>query len=182
MTAWLSLPMREPAAGLGQPPRRPDAVGEVALGRRGDADVGAGAAEQRDVVVGQVGGVHDRRARSEQPLVVEQPGRRDAVRRQAGLVLGDLLGEVDVQRRPAAEHVQLVARHGPHRVDRGRAVADALGPPLRGPVAVAQLDALGRGAEAAADVAGVEQRDPDAGLGGGRPQRVAHRRGLGVVE
>ena len=85
-------------------------------------------AQERDVVVGEVGGVHDGGARAEQPLVVEQARGRDAVRREAVLVLARLLGEVDVQRVATAEDVELVARHRAHRVDRGRAVAGALRP------------------------------------------------------
>ena len=90
---------REPAAGVVQPPRGADAVAEVALGGRAEAGVGAALAEQRDVVVGEVGGVHGAGPRAEGAGVGEQLRRGDAVRREAGLVLGDLLGEVDVQRR-----------------------------------------------------------------------------------
>ena len=109
-------------------------------------------------------------------VVVEQPGRGDAVRRQAGVVLGDLLGEVDVQRRPRPPRRRGSWSRGTARTEwiaARRAVVgrqrDALGPPLRVAVAVAELDALGRRAEAAAEVAGVEQRDPDPGLA--RPPR-----------
>ena len=49
---------REGGAGVVQPARRADAVGEVALGGRAEADVGARLPEQPDVVVGEVGGVH----------------------------------------------------------------------------------------------------------------------------
>ena len=51
--------------------------------------------------LGQVGGVHRRRRRAEQPLLGEQPGRGEPVRGEAGGVLGGLLGEVDVQRAAA---------------------------------------------------------------------------------
>ena len=54
MTACESLPVGERRAGLHQPPRGPDAVGEVALRRRAQAAGDARAAEQLDVVVGQV--------------------------------------------------------------------------------------------------------------------------------
>ena len=70
---------------------------------------------------------------------------------------------------------QLVARHRPHRVDGRRAVARARRPGLRVAVGVAPLHALGRRPEAAAEVAGVQQRDPDPGLARGLAQRVAHR-------
>ena len=52
--------------------------------------------------------------------VGEQLGRGDAVRREAGVVLGDLLGEVDVQRLPGRldDDRQLLARHRADRVDR----------------------------------------------------------------
>ncbi len=79
---------RDPAAGVVPAAAAgTDAVGEVALGGRRDADVGAGGAEQLDVVVGQVRRVHDRGVRAEQVGLVQQPGRGDAVRREAGLVL-----------------------------------------------------------------------------------------------
>ena len=53
-------------------------------------------------------------------------------------------------------------------------VVDALGPGLRAPVREAELRALGRRADAAVEVAGVEQRDAHAGLGGRRDQHAAH--------
>ena len=71
--------------------------------------------------------------------------------------------------------LQLVARHGPHRVDRRRAGAGPLGPPLGGAVAVADLHALGRRTEAAAQVARVQQGHPDAGLLGGDLNGPPHR-------
>ena len=58
-----------------QPTARPDAVAEVALGRRAEARVGAGSADQLDVVVGEVGGVHQAGRRAQQAVVREQPRR-----------------------------------------------------------------------------------------------------------
>ena len=72
MTACESLPTRQRRAGLAQPPRRADAVGEVALGRRAQAARRARAAEQRDVVVGQVRRVHRGEALGERAGVGEQ--------------------------------------------------------------------------------------------------------------
>ena len=125
--------------------------------------------EQLDVVVGQVGRVHDRRVRAEQVRLVQQPGRGDAVRRQAGLVLGDLLGEVDVQRGPAVEDAAAgrAAPPAPSGCARRARSPARVRPGLRVAVAVAHLHALGRLPEPAAEVAGVEQRDPDPGLARG---------------
>ena len=54
--------------------------------------------EQRDVIVRHVRGMHDCGPRREHPVLVQQPGGGAAVRLQALLVLGRLLGQVDVQR------------------------------------------------------------------------------------
>ena len=90
----------ERAPGVVQRAAGADAVAEVALGGRAEAGVWSAAPpSRRDVVVGEVGGVHGGRARAEQ-----RPRRRAAAvgvtpyAAQAGVVLGDLLGEVDVQR------------------------------------------------------------------------------------
>ena len=61
-----------------EPSRRADAVGEVALGGRAEAAPSRRAAEQRDVVVGQVRRVDRGEARAERAGVGEQRGRRDA--------------------------------------------------------------------------------------------------------
>ena len=116
-------------------------------------------------------------ARSQRARAVEHAGRREPVGGEARLVLGRLLGNVRVQRRSRSPaHSATVARRGrvdgAHAVDRRadacaglapRAV-DALGPSLGVAVGEALLDRLERLAEAAVQVAGVEQRDADPGL------------------
>ncbi len=127
-------------------------------------------------------------ARPEHAVVGEQPGRGDAVRGEAGVVLGGLLGEVDVQRGLAhrgevRDGAQLPGGDGPHgvhgRADPGVLRADQpggpVGPGVRVAVGEPQL-VVGRfGAEAGGQVAGVEQGDPDAGPLRGLDQRLAHR-------
>ena len=60
---------------------------------------------------------------AEQSVIAEQPGRRDTVSGQAGVVLGDLLRQVDVERQSGLDGGpplrQMVGRHGAHRVHRG---------------------------------------------------------------
>ena len=123
---------REPGTGVVQPARRADAVAEVALGGRAERRVRTRSADQGDVVVGEVGGVHERRRRAEDTVVGEQPRRRDAVRLEAAVVLGDLLGEVDVQRAvagPAATSSSSVrgprGRSGPRHRPRCAGEVDA---------------------------------------------------------
>ena len=134
-------------------------------------------------------------ARAEGSRLGEQLGRREPGRGQAGVVLGDLLGEVHVQRLPGGrlDHdLQLLARDRAHRVDRRADPlvverGDALGPGVRVAVGVADLHSLRRPVEAGGQVAGVEQPDPDPGLVGRRQQRPAHlvgvvvRRAVGLV-
>ena len=129
MTAWLSLPRvsRPPAscsrrAGPMPSPRSRSVVGQMQT-------LVPVVPSSSTSSLGQVRRVHDRGVRSEQVGLVQQPGRGDAVRREAVVVLGDLLGEVDVQRRSAVEDRQLLARHRAHRVDRRRAVARRARPP-----------------------------------------------------
>ena len=132
-------------AGLAHPAGRPDAVGQVALGRRAHAHRGAGAAEQLDVVVGEVGRVHGGacagRARRGRAAAGSASRRRPA--RQASFSRA-LLGHVHVQRRlvaaaQAGDGAELVGRHGPHRVhgradhDVGRTVVRRRAAPRRGP-------------------------------------------------
>ena len=195
---------RERAACPGQRPRRADAVGQEGLRGRAQADAGAAAAQQVDVVPGEVGGVHHRAARPQRPGVVQHPRRGGPVGRQAGLVLRGLLGQVRVQRRPEAvrpvdDRAHLDWRHRAHRVDghpgpgvrrehpvlvgphRGQPVR----PPGRVPVAEPLLhrrQRLGRPVrgQPAREVAGVQQRDPQARLGRGLDQGAAHLVGVGV--
>ncbi len=111
------------AARAGQRPGRADPVGQVGLGGRAETGHGPAAAEQPDVAGGEVRGVHHRAARAQGARLVQQSGRGDAVRGQARLVLGGLLGQVRVQRRaermrPGDHRMHLARRHRPHRVDR----------------------------------------------------------------
>ena len=66
--------------------------------------------------------MHGTGQRAEDPVVGEQLGRGGAVRRDAGVVLGRLLGQVHVQRptRGGLDHrPQGVVGDGAHRVDGG---------------------------------------------------------------
>ena len=86
----------EGAAGVGQRACRPDPVGEVALGRRAHAHRGSRRAELRDVRLGQMRRVHGGGAVAPHAGIGEQRSGRSAVRRHARLVLGGLLGQMDV--------------------------------------------------------------------------------------
>ena len=100
MTAWLSLAEGEPGAGVVQRAARADPVAEVALGRGAEARrrcrprrSAAMSSSVRWVAWTSVlSGVRC-------PASAKHLRRGHAVRRQALLVLRDLLGEVDVQRR-----------------------------------------------------------------------------------
>ena len=130
--------------------------------------------------------------RAEQALGGEQPGRGEPVGGEARGVLGGLLGEVDVQRAAARRLVhdgQRRTRYRPHRVRRHadpqpRSVAqrrDPLRPRAGGAVGEPALHAVDRAAvHVRGEVAGVEQGEPDPGLGGGLRQGVAHRVRVGV--
>ena len=179
-TAWESVPSaerhRRPQGG-----GRPDAVGEVALGRRAQADRGARCAEQRDVAVGDVGAVDRGRRRPEDAAVVRRAasGVRPVAARHASFSRR-LLRQVQVQRhrrvpRPVGHRCHRRGVDGPHAVDRGAdgdvgvGGRDLLGPGRPAvDVAVAEppLHGIEVGAvEAGAEVAGVEQHEPDAGRG-----------------
>ncbi len=115
-------PEAQPRAGRDERGRGTDAVGQVPLGRRAEAD--GGTAEGRDVGGGEVGGVDG----GEPPADQAGPGQdldgRPAVGGGAVLVLGRLLADVGVQRRaplvgPPAHDRHLLRRDGTDRVDRG---------------------------------------------------------------
>ena len=190
-TAWLSEPSGDRRAGVAHRPGRADAVGEVALGGRAHADVRPGGAQQPDVVAGHPGRVHGRRPRAEHPVVVQHPGRRRAVRLQARVVLRRLLRDVHVQRccRPTSRRPwrSWSARHRPHRVRSG-ADHDVVGAgrPSRSAVARAAQPSASPSpkrdctpssgcTDATGEVAGVQQRDADAGVAGRLDQRQPHR-------
>ena len=136
----------EPAAGVVQGPAGSDAVAEVALGGGAETGVRPRRAQVADVVVGQMGRVYGTGQRAEDPVVGEQLGRGGAVRRDAGVVLGRLLGQVHVQRptRGGLHHrPQGVVGDGADRVDGGPdhdvvvafQAGHALGPGVGGAVA-----------------------------------------------
>ena len=194
----------QPGSRGGQRPGRADPVGQVRLGGRAEAGERPAAADQLDVPAGQVGGVDHRGARAEQTGRGQHAGRGVAVGGQAGLVLGGLLGQVRVHRRPVrlgpGQHRrQLIRRHRADRVDRGaepgaRAELAVLPGAQRGhplgpavPVAVAepqlrpgQRHRRAAGVQPAGQVAGVQQGDPYPGLAGGLQQRLAHLVRVGV--
>ncbi len=100
-----------------------DAVGQVPLGGGAHAGAGAAAADEGDVLGGEVGVVDAGGARTQDAVQGEQLGRGAAVGLQAGVVLGGLLGQVHVQRGPPLlgpprDGRQLVGGHGPYGVDR----------------------------------------------------------------
>ena len=161
-------------AGVGQPARGADAVGEVALGGRAQAD-GRAAAEQRDVGVGQVrrvdGGEVARPARRRRPAPRSACGRarRGTTRSRRGCSeTWACSGRPSNARRRRAALAGSTARTlwmaAPTRAAPGSIARDALGPRVRARVAEA-LDA-------AVQVARVEQRDPHARR---RPPRRSRR-------
>ncbi len=89
--------MRESGSGVAQRPRPPDAIGEVAFGRRTDTDRGATATQQPDVALGGVGDVHGSEARFQSTPRGQQGHRREPVRSQALIVLRRLLADVGVK-------------------------------------------------------------------------------------
>ena len=78
----------------------------------------ARAAPSRSMEPGQVGGVHGDEPLGQRPAVVQQLGRSAAVSGQALLVLGPLLGKVDVHDALTVHKRQLVGRNSADRVDR----------------------------------------------------------------
>ena len=70
ITAWLSLPRLSGEPASAERRAGPDAVGQVAFGGGAEADAGAAAAEELDVAVGQVGGVHGGGVRPEHAVPV----------------------------------------------------------------------------------------------------------------
>jgi hypothetical protein len=131
-------------------------------------------------------------------VVVGEPGGGAAGGGPAGRVLGRLLGQVEVKgngavARPRRHRRHVVRVDGPHAVDGGAHGHVGVGgghplgptrPPLDVAVAEAALDGVeGRVFEAGAEVAGVEQHEPDAGLPGRLADGVVHAGGvMEVVE
>ena len=138
--------------------------------------------------------VHRGEARPERAGGLEHGGRGVAVGADAGLVLGRLLGDVRVERPLALGRPRGDGRAG-RRVDRADAVdrgadarpgrvgelGDALAPrPRRCRRRSARCTGLSGSADAAVQVAGVEQGDADAGLARGGQHRRAELVGVGV--
>ena len=188
-------PDGEGRPGLGEGAGGADAVGEVALGRRAEDRAGPGPADERHVVVGEVGGVDERGRGGEHALVREQPRGGATVERVAGEVLPGLLGQVRVERPPQParrlpDHGEVVAGDGPHGVHGGSdppRVAGAqgrhpLGPVLRGAVGEPLLHLVERevavGRQPPGQVERVEEGEPDAGRGGRLDEGEPHRVGV----
>ena len=111
-------------------------------------------------------------------------------------VLGGLLAEVHVEWPPAGgpgHGGERLLRHRPHRVRRhpdphplsGTEILGPLRPGVGVVVGEPLLHLVERqvtvGAQTAGEVAGVQQGQPDAGVGRGLDQRMAHRVGVGVA-
>ena len=161
---------------------RQEAVAEVRLGGRADADRGARVAKQVELVAVRVRGVDDRRPRAEAALAREQLDRPQAVLGQALLDLERLLVGVDVKRqlvlgRVPAELAQRLRRAGPDGVG---------GDPDRDPGGAERLElgqvlgdrVLPEARDAAAQVTRVQADERDPGLLG----CLGGRAGLGEAE
>ena len=80
--------------------RGTDAVGEVSLGRRAEADRRSGVAEEAEIVLGEVSRVDRGEAGADGARPCQQRSRGHPVLAEALLVLSRLLGEVGVKRSP----------------------------------------------------------------------------------
>ena len=172
------------AAGVVQLAARADPVAEVALGGRAEAGVGARSSPRwRMSSVGEVGGVHGGGQRAEDAVVGEQlrSGCAPYAARQASFSATCSERCTCSGRPSAASTTTGICSAGTARTEWIAApitvvvvAAQLRGsgrPALRVAVGEAQLHALDRRPEPAAEVAGVEQRDPDPGLA--RPPRSA---------
>ena len=141
----------------------------------------------------EVGGVHGGEPGVEGAGRGEHLDRGGAVGRQHLLVLGRLLGHVGVQRdapgpRPRGDDRDGRRVDGAHGVDSGTDLQPGtgsqpggpLGPRVGAAVREAPLDRVELDPRATPEVAGVEQRDPDARLASGGHEGVGHRVRLGV--
>ncbi len=166
-----------------------DAVGEVGLRARAHDDRRRPLTEGRDVRIGQVCGMDRGEPLRDDSGTGEHLGRGRPVGGDRGLVLRRLFREVDVEGSgDLGEPRQVGGGHRTHRVDRGpdgdEAVAGGVDGELRRdvrceagvPVEVALDRAVAEagllvgefGADAAGEVAGVEEADPDPRRGGAR--------------
>jgi len=167
-----------------------EAVAEIRLRRRADADARAGIAQQVELGAVGMSRMHDRRARAEATLPREQFDRADAVLGEALVDLTWLFVGVHVERqvvlgRVAAELAQRIGGACAHRVG-GDPHADAGGAQLFELEQVRRHGLLAEPWAAPAQVAGVQADELDPGLCsrlGGRARLVeaeivelAHRR------
>ena len=100
ITACESVPTASATPASAHRPRRPDAVGEVALGRRARCSMARPPRAARRRRRSQLRGVHGREAAAQRAGRVQQLRRRAAVRSGSRVVLGRLLAHVGVQRAP----------------------------------------------------------------------------------
>src|SRR6266700_1929121 len=112
---------RQRASGISKRAQRSHAIAQVALRRRTRADLDVVEAQQRDIVVGQLNGVHGGEVRAEDALPIEELCGSAALDLQALLDLGKLFREMDVQ---GHTPILRVAENDAHRfgVDRAHAV------------------------------------------------------------
>ena len=101
---------------------REEPVAEIGLGRRADADAGVGLSDEVELRFVRVGGMDDRRARTEAAALRKQLDRPDAVLLDALVDLARLLVGVDVQRQLVLRGVAADLLEPP-----GRAGADGVG-------------------------------------------------------
>src|SRR5581483_4311893 len=109
-------------APIAEPLHRREAVAEICLRRRAEADARAGLGEEVELPLARVRGVHDRRMRAEATRARKQLDRPEAMLGEALLDLARLLVRVHVQR-------ELVRRGVPADLVEpvGRAGADGVG-------------------------------------------------------
>src|SRR3546814_10411587 len=87
-----------------------DAVGQVALGGRAEAGVGAADTEQRDVGLAQMSRMDGAGVRAKCAEFVEEFGGGAPVGSEALLVLGDLLGDMDMRSEEHTSELQSLMR------------------------------------------------------------------------
>src|SRR6185437_5159075 len=160
-----------------EPLDREEAVAEVRLGRRADADARAGGREQVELVSVGVRCMHDGRARAETAADVEQLDRAQPVLGKALLDLARLLVGVHVQRqlvlcRVAPELLEPVPGTCPDRVGRDPD-ADSVAPQLLELVQVGRHRLLPEALDPTPGVRDVEQYELDPGLRSGLGRRTS---------
>ncbi len=174
----------EQSAGAEQCGRRTDPVAQIPFGGGTEAHPGGRGIEIGEVIVGEMGGVYRGGAWPEHAGILQHGGRGTPVHGQALLDLGLLLGRVHVQRSmirvcPVDHCGHVFDRNTPHRVQRrtdqqtapavrlGTQGFHPFGPPFSTAVAEAQLRAVLQWCAVGSrtEIAGVEQGQPQAGIG-----------------